>query len=103
MKDNIETLLNRRKELQEQINKLQEEYTALGNVITKILKIAEQEKEESTLKRINEQIDEQTRNGRTDIYIDNKDLGFISGIAMNEGRSVIDAKQLQGMLDDFER
>lgn len=37
-KEDIQALLDRRKELLEQINKLNKEYTALGNIITEILK-----------------------------------------------------------------
>lgn len=36
-KEDIQALLDRRKELLEEINKLNKEYTALGNIISKIL------------------------------------------------------------------
>lgn len=42
-KEDIQALLDRRKELLEQINKLNKEYTALGNIITEILKQKELE------------------------------------------------------------
>lgn len=103
MKEDIETLLERRKKLREQINEMEKEYGALGRVITKILKVTEEEKQEETINRVQKQINEQTRNGRTQVCIDNKDLGFISRIAMSEGRSYIEANQLQSMIDDYER
>ena len=42
-KEDIQALLDRRKELLEQINKLNKEYTDLGNVIKEILRDKEQE------------------------------------------------------------
>ena len=42
-KEDIQALLYRRKELLEQINKLNKEYTDLGNVIKEILRDKEQE------------------------------------------------------------
>lgn len=42
-KEDIQALLNRRKELLEEMNKLNKEYTALGNIITEILKQKELE------------------------------------------------------------
>ena len=88
--------------MQIQINKLQEEHKALGNVISKIMEVAEQEQKEQTIARLETQIKEQTRNGRTDIYIDNRDLGFISGLKMSEGKSYVDVNQLQNMIDDYD-
>ena len=102
MKDDIKILLERRKELKEEINKLQEEYTAIGNVLTKVMEVTEQEQKEETILRLEKQIKEQTRNGRTDIYIDNKDLGFITGMEMSEGKSVVDVTQLQDMIDNYD-
>ena len=37
-KEDIQALLDRRKRLLEEINKLNKEYTALGNIITEILR-----------------------------------------------------------------
>ena len=42
-KEDIQILLERRKEIQEQRNKLDEEYTALGNIIKEILRNKELE------------------------------------------------------------
>ena len=42
-KEDIQALLDRRKELLEQINKLNKEYTAIGNIVTEILKQKELE------------------------------------------------------------
>ena len=102
MKQDIKILFERRKEIQEQINKLQEEYKALGNVLSKIMEVTEKEIEEETLARVQTQINEQTRNGRTDVYIDNKDLGFITKMEMSDGKSVVDANQLQSMIDNYD-
>lgn len=46
MKENIKILLDRRKEIQNQINKLQKEYTALGNVITELYRQEERKNED---------------------------------------------------------
>lgn len=37
-KEDIQILLERRKELKEQLNKLNKEYTALGNILKEILR-----------------------------------------------------------------
>lgn len=37
-KEDIEILLQRRKEIKQKINKLQNEYNAIGNIISEILK-----------------------------------------------------------------
>ncbi len=103
MKEDIQILLNRRKELKEQINKMQKEYSALGRITSKMIEVAKEEKEQKTLVKLQEQLEQQTRNGRTEVLVDNKDLSLISGMAMNEGKSYIDAKQLQNMIDDYER
>lgn len=42
-KEDIQVLLDRRKELLEQMNKLNKEYTALGNIITEIFRQKELE------------------------------------------------------------
>lgn len=103
MKEDIQILLNRRKELKEQINKMQKEYSALGRTISKMIKVAEKEKEQKTLVKLQEQLEQQTRNGRTEVYVDNKDLELVSGIAKNEGKSFVDAKELQEMIDIYEK
>jgi hypothetical protein len=103
MKEDIQILLNRRKELKEQINKMQKEYSALGRTVSKMIEVAKEEKEQKTLVKLQEQLEQQTRNGRTEVLVENKDLSLISGRAMNEGKSFVDAKQLQNMIDDYER
>lgn len=103
MEEDIQILLNRRKELKEQINKMQKEYSALGRTISKMIEVAKEEKEQKTLVKLQEQLEQQTRNGRTEVYVDNKDLELVSGMAMNEGKSFVDAKKLQEMIDDYER
>ena len=42
-KEDIKVLLDRRKELQEEINKLQKEYNAIGRILETIIKIEERE------------------------------------------------------------
>lgn len=42
-KEDIQALLDRRKELLEEINKLNKEYTAIGNIITEIFRQKELE------------------------------------------------------------
>ena len=37
-KEDVEALCNRREEIRKEINKLQSEYTAIGNIISAILK-----------------------------------------------------------------
>ena len=37
-KEDIKTLLDRRRELLEEINKLQKEYTAIGNIVEEIIR-----------------------------------------------------------------
>ena len=46
MKENIETLLKRREEIRIEINKLQKEYFALGEIITFVLKNKKKDKGE---------------------------------------------------------
>ena len=103
MEEDIQILLNRRKELKEQINKMQKEYSALGRTISKMIEVAKEEKEQKTLVKLQEQLEQQTRNGRTEVLVDNKDLSLISGMAMSEGKSYIDANQLKDMIKDYER
>lgn len=103
MEEDIQILLNRRKELKEQINKMQKEYSALGRTISKMIEVAKEEKEQKTLVKLQEQLEQQTRNGRTEVCVDNKDLELVSGRARNEGKSFIDAKELQEMIDEYER
>ncbi len=45
-KEDIKVLLDRRKELQEKINKLNAEYTALGNLLEEIIKHEEKERDD---------------------------------------------------------
>lgn len=45
MKNNIQTLLNRRNEIRNQINKLENEYQALGEVIQELLEYKQNEKD----------------------------------------------------------
>lgn len=45
MKDDIQILLDRREEIRKQINKLEAEYGALGNVITVLFKYKQKEKD----------------------------------------------------------
>lgn len=42
-KEDVKVLLDRRKELQEEINKLQKEYSAIGRILETIIKIEERE------------------------------------------------------------
>lgn len=42
-KEDIKALFNRRKEILEEINKLEKEYTALGNLLEEIIKREERE------------------------------------------------------------
>lgn len=44
MKEDIKILLDRRKEIQDQINKLEKEYKAIGKVITELHRYKEKEK-----------------------------------------------------------
>lgn len=45
-RESIKVLLDRRKELFEEINKLQKEYTALGNVLEEIIRKQKEEENE---------------------------------------------------------
>jgi hypothetical protein len=42
-KEDVKVLLNRRKEIQEEVNKLQEEYSAIGRILEAIIRIEERE------------------------------------------------------------
>lgn len=44
MKENIKILLNRREEIKEELNKLNAEYKAIGDLITELYKYREEEK-----------------------------------------------------------
>ena len=44
-KEDIKVLLDRRKELLDQINKLQNEYTAIGNILEQIIKLEKDERD----------------------------------------------------------
>lgn len=44
MREDIKILLARREEIKNEINKLDKEYTALGNLITEILRYKQEEK-----------------------------------------------------------
>ncbi len=105
MKEDIDILFERREELRQNIEKMQKEYSALGRVICKAMDAIqrEREREEDTISKLQTQINEQTRNGRTEVYVDNKDLELVSGMAKNEGKSFVDAKELQEMIDEYER
>ena len=45
-KDDIKVLLDRRKEILEEINKLDKEYTAIGKVIEELIRIEKREKDD---------------------------------------------------------
>ena len=45
-KKDIRVLLDRRKEILEEINKLDKEYTAIGKVIEELIRIEEREKDD---------------------------------------------------------
>ncbi len=45
MKDNIQILLNRRNEIRDQINKLEHEYQAIGEVIQELFEYKQNEKD----------------------------------------------------------
>lgn len=45
-KEDVKALFNRRKELKEEINKLEKEYTAIGNLLEIIIKIEERESDD---------------------------------------------------------
>lgn len=103
LKKDLEALFRRREELRQRMNKDSAEYSALGRMISTAMKVAEEEKEQKTLVRLQEQIEQQTRNGRNDVYVDNKDLELVSGMAMNEGKTFVNAEKLQEMIDEYER
>ena len=46
MKDNIDILLKRRKHIREQINELEEEYGALGEVLRELMEYIQKEEDE---------------------------------------------------------
>lgn len=45
MRDNIDILLKRRKKLRKQINELEEEYTAMGEVLRELMEYIQDEEE----------------------------------------------------------
>ena len=45
-REDVNILLERRKELQEQINKLSKEYTAIGKLLEELIKYEEREKDD---------------------------------------------------------
>lgn len=45
MREDIKTLLDRREEIKNQMNKLSKEYTAIGNIITELHRYKKEEKE----------------------------------------------------------
>jgi hypothetical protein len=45
-KEDIKILLDKRAEILKEINKLEQEYTALGNIISEILKLEERENDD---------------------------------------------------------
>lgn len=103
MKDDINILLERRRELQLQINKLQEEHKALGNAISKLMEVTEQEMKEEALSRIKTEIKQQDRNGRTDIYLKKEDIRAIGGAIEGNGRTYIDINEVNELIDEYER
>lgn len=46
MKDNIDILLKRRKHIREQINELEEEYGAIGEVLRELMEYIQKEEDE---------------------------------------------------------
>jgi len=45
-REDVNVLLDRRKEIQEEINKLNKEYTAIGNILEQIIRYEEREKDD---------------------------------------------------------
>ena len=45
-KEDVKVLLDRRKEILEEINKLNKEYTAIGNLLEELIRIEEREKDD---------------------------------------------------------
>lgn len=45
-KEDVKVLLERRKEIQEEINRLNKEYTAIGNLLEELIKYEERENDD---------------------------------------------------------
>ena len=103
MKEDIKILLDRREEIVKEINKLQQEHTAIGNILTKVFDIEIENKHKEAVNRINKQIEEQSRNGRTNIMVDNSDLRELGQPAKLGGTSIMDMDKLKSILNEYER
>ena len=103
MKEDIKILLDRREEIVKEINKLQQEHTAIGNLLTKLFDIELENKHKEAVENLNKQIEEQSRNGRTNIMVDNSDLRELGQPVEAGGTSIMDMNKLKAILNEKER